>query len=110
MKENISESFNRLQQHDSKLRALRVLRHGELDEVILDVELRGASAQELTPMAVVLEDAIFLFSDLDLQGRRECAFSFLSNFLLILMPRKYLVSEKKQKRIIYRDILLGEVQ
>ena len=47
MKENISESFNRLQWYDSKLRALRVLRHGELDEVILDVELRGASAQEL---------------------------------------------------------------
>ena len=73
MKESISESFNRIQWHDSKLRSLRVLRRDAMDEVILDVELRGASEQELTPMAVVLEDAIFLFSDLDLQGKRECA-------------------------------------
>jgi len=73
MNESISESFNRLQWHDSKLRSLRVLRHGDLDEVILDVELRGASEQELTPMTVVLEDAVFFFTDIDLQGKRECA-------------------------------------
>jgi hypothetical protein len=73
MNENVSESFNRLQWHDSKLRSLRVLRRDDLDEVILDVELRGASEQELTPITVVLDDAIFFFSDIDLQGKRECA-------------------------------------
>jgi hypothetical protein len=73
MNESVSESFNRLQWHDSKLRSLRVLRHDDLDEVILDIELRGASEQELTPITVVLDDAIFFFSDIDLQGKRECA-------------------------------------
>ena len=31
------------------------------------------SEQELTPMTVVLEDAVFFFGDIDLQGKRECA-------------------------------------
>lgn len=73
MSENISESFNRLSWHDSKLRSLRIARRDDLDEVVLDVELRGRSGQELTPITVVLEDAVFFFSDIDLQGKRECA-------------------------------------
>ncbi len=73
MNENIPESFNRLVWHDSKLHSLRIARRDDLDEVILDVELRGMSEQELTPMTVVLEDAIFFLSDIDLQGKRECA-------------------------------------
>jgi hypothetical protein len=73
MSENISESFNRLHWHDSKLRSLRILRDDDLDEVLLDVELRGVSEQELTPMTVVFEDAVFFFSDIDLQGKRECS-------------------------------------
>jgi hypothetical protein len=73
MSENISESFNRLSWHDSKLRSIRIARRDDLDEVVLDVELRGISKQELTPMTVVLEEAVFFFSDIDLQGKRECA-------------------------------------
>ena len=73
MTESVLESFNRLQWHDSKLRSLRVLRRDDLDEVVLEVGLRGASEQELTPMFVVLEYAVFFFSDIDLQGKRECA-------------------------------------
>jgi hypothetical protein len=73
MRESVLESFNRLQWHDSKLRSLRVLRHDALDEVVLEIDLRGASEQELTPMLVVFEDAVFFFSDIDLQGKRECA-------------------------------------
>jgi len=73
MSESVSESFNRLQWHDSKLRSLRILRSDDLDEVRLDVELRGVSEQELTPITVVFEDAVFFFSDLDLQGKRECS-------------------------------------
>jgi hypothetical protein len=73
MNEHIPESFNGLIWHDSKLRSLRIIRRDDLDEVVLDVELRGMSEQELTPMTVVLEDAIFFFSDIDLQGKRECA-------------------------------------
>jgi len=73
MNENTLESFNRLQWHDSKLRSLRILRNDDLDEVRVDVELRGVSEQELTPMTVVFEDAVFFFSDIDLQGKRECS-------------------------------------
>jgi hypothetical protein len=73
MNEHIPESFNRLTWHDSKLRSLRIIRRDDLDEVVLDVELRGMSEQELTPMTAVLEDAVFFFSDIDLQGKRECA-------------------------------------
>jgi len=74
MNENLAESFNRLIWHDSKLRALRIFRNGhDLDVVHLDVELRGMPGQELTPMTVVLEDAVFFLSDIDLQGKRECS-------------------------------------
>ncbi len=73
MSDNVSESFNRLIWHDSKLRSLRILRNDDLDEVLLDVELRGMPGQELTPMTVVLENAVFFFSDIDLQGKRECS-------------------------------------
>jgi hypothetical protein len=72
--EKIPDSFNRLMWHDSKLRSLRIVRNtDDLDEVHLHVELRGMPGQELTPMTVVLEDAIFFLSDIDLQGKRECA-------------------------------------
>ena len=73
MNENVSESFNRLCWHDSKLRSLRILRNDDLDELRLDVELRGVSKQELTPMTIVFEDAVFFFCDIDLQGKRECS-------------------------------------
>lgn len=73
MSENVSESFNRLLWHDSKLRSLGIVRRDDLDEVILQVELRGMPGQELTPMTIVLEDAVFFFSDIDLQGKRECS-------------------------------------
>jgi hypothetical protein len=74
MPESVSDSFNRLRWHDSKLLSLRVVRNDDdLDDVLLDVELRGMPGQELTPMTVVLEDAVFFFSDIDLQGKRECA-------------------------------------
>jgi hypothetical protein len=73
MSENVSEFFNRLIWHDSNLRSLRILRNDDLHEVLLDVEFRGMQGQELTPMTVVLEDAVFFFSDIDLQGKRECS-------------------------------------
>jgi hypothetical protein len=74
MSENLGEAFNRLIWHDSKLRSLRIFRNAnDQDEAHLDIELRGMPDQELTPMTVVVEDAIFFLSDLDLQGKRECA-------------------------------------
>jgi hypothetical protein len=73
MTEQIAESFNRIFWHDSKLRSLRTRRHKDLDEVLLHVELRGVSEEELTPMTVVFEDAVFFFCDIDLQGKRECS-------------------------------------
>jgi hypothetical protein len=74
MGENIPESFNRLIWHDSKLRSLRIVRNANgLDEVLLDVELRAVSQQERAPATIRFEDAIFFFSDVDLQGKRECA-------------------------------------
>lgn len=73
MVENLSDSFNRLIWHDSKLRALRILRKADLDEVHLDVDFMAMSGQEFTPLTVVLEDALFFFSDIDLQLKRECS-------------------------------------
>ncbi len=69
----VCERFNRLLWHDSKLRAFQVLRGDSVDDVVLELELRGASELELTRMTLVLEDAIFLFCDIDLQGKRECS-------------------------------------
>lgn len=39
----------------------------------LEVELRGIAPNDFTPMAVIFEDAVFFISDIDLQGKRECA-------------------------------------
>ena len=73
MNKKTLDSFNRLQWHDSKLRSVRILRNDDLDEVRLGVELRGVSEEELTPMTVVFDDAVFFLSDIDLQGKRECS-------------------------------------
>jgi hypothetical protein len=73
MSENTPEFFNRLIWHDSKLLSFRIIRKNDVDEVVLEVELRGISENELTAMTVTLEDAVFFLSDIDLQGKRECA-------------------------------------
>lgn len=67
------QSFNALAWHDSKLRSFRILRKEDTDEVRLDVELRGTDPNDLTPVTVIFEDAVFFISDIDLQGKRECA-------------------------------------
>lgn len=73
MDTNTIERFNSLVWHDSKLHSLRILRSNDVDEVLLDLEFRGMQGQELTPMTAILEDAVFFFSDIDLQGKRECS-------------------------------------
>jgi hypothetical protein len=70
---DICEQFNRLFWHDSKLRSLRLLRNNDLDEVVLELELLGMPQQEHTPMTLVFEGAVFFFSDIDLQGKREAS-------------------------------------
>jgi len=67
------ERFNRVFWHDSKLRSFQVVRRDDVDDVVLELELRGASELELTPTTLVLQDAVFLFCDIDLQGKRECS-------------------------------------
>jgi hypothetical protein len=67
------ERFNRVLWHDSKLRTFRVVRMDDVDDVVLELELRGASGLELTRAILVLHDAVFLFCDIDLQGKRECS-------------------------------------
>src|SRR5579863_7667899 len=106
MNENVSESFNRLIWHDSKLRSLRVFRNDDdLDEVFLDVELRGMPGQELTPMSVVLEDAVFFFSDIDLQGKRECSDDISS---AKCEPKTDLMAKLQDERLKYSpDALAG---
>lgn len=50
MGENIPESFDRLIWHDSKFRSLRIQRNADdLDEVRLDIELRGCRAKNSHP-------------------------------------------------------------
>src|ERR1700731_1432910 len=98
MNEHVSESFNRLVWHDSKLHSLRIVRRDDLGEVVLDVELRGMSEQELTPMTVVLEDAVFFFSDIDLQGKRECADDISS---AKCEPKSDLMTKLQNERLKY---------
>jgi hypothetical protein len=106
MSENVSESFNRLFWHDSKLRSFRVLRkNNDLDEVLLDIELRSASEQELTPMTVVFEDAIFFFSDIDLQGKRECSDDISS---AKCGTKTNLMAELQNDRLKYSPEALGK--
>lgn len=69
---DISESFNRLPWHDSKLTGVYIHHRGDVDDVLMDVQLREPSVG-LTPVTIVLEDAVFFFCDLDLQGKRECS-------------------------------------
>jgi hypothetical protein len=45
----------------------------DVDGVVLELELRGTSGLELTRAILVLHDAVFLFCDIDLQGKRECS-------------------------------------
>jgi hypothetical protein len=44
------------------------------------------SEKELTPMTVVLEDAVFFFSDIDLQAEPECAVLRWPFFPLVPIP------------------------
>jgi hypothetical protein len=71
--DEVSESFNRLTWHDSKLIAVHLQRSGDIDDVIVDLQMRQFSKLELTPATLVLEDAAFFFCDLDLHGKWECA-------------------------------------
>jgi hypothetical protein len=73
MSRNVPDLFNHVFWHDSELRSLQIIRKGDSDEVHLQVNLQGLNGQELTPTKVVLEDAVFFLSDIDLQGKRECS-------------------------------------
>jgi hypothetical protein len=70
----LCERFNKLEWHDSKLRSFGVVRDDDDgDNVVLNLELRGISEQELTPATVTLEDATYLRADVDLEGKAECS-------------------------------------
>jgi len=69
----ISERFNRIVWHDSKLRALQVLHREDVDDVVFELELRGSAESALARSILVLHDAVFLICDVDLQGKRECS-------------------------------------
>ena len=73
MSENALSFFNSLIWHDSELLSLQTVRNHELDEVHLELNLRNVNGQETTPTTLVFEDAIFFFSDIDLQFKRECS-------------------------------------
>jgi hypothetical protein len=71
-REQLCESFNHLLWHDSKLRGIHLQHRGDVDDMILDTEMRGLSERELTPATVILEDVAFIICDLDVQGKRGC--------------------------------------
>lgn len=73
MTDRLVDSFNRMYWHDSKLLSIEINRNEDVDEVILNIEMRGVPGQVLKPIKMIFEDAVFFFSDLDLQGKRECA-------------------------------------
>ena len=70
---NVCEQFNRLKWHDSKLRSFCVSRKGDTDHVVVFLELRGISTQELAPATLILEDAAYIKAELDLEGKYQCS-------------------------------------
>jgi hypothetical protein len=70
--EDVPELFNRLPWHDSKLRGVCVQHRGNIDDVILDIELWDSN-YKLIPVKIVLEDTSFFLCDLDLRGKRACS-------------------------------------
>ena len=71
--QTMCQSFNELAWHDSKLRAIHIQHRGDVDDVVVEVELREADGSNLTPTKVVLEDVAFVFCDLDLQGKSQAS-------------------------------------
>lgn len=70
---NVCEQFNKLKWHDSKLRSFSVLREGDTDHVVVSLELRGISTQELASATLILEDAAYIKAELDLEGKHQCS-------------------------------------
>jgi hypothetical protein len=70
---DVCARFNGLFWHDSKLRGFRILNRDDVDDCEFELELRGPAGSELIRRILVLQDAVFLFCDLDLQGKRECS-------------------------------------
>jgi hypothetical protein len=69
----LCQNFNRLQWHDSKLRSFAIVREQDIDNLVLGVELRGISAEELKPATLILMDAIYVRAELDLAGKHQCS-------------------------------------
>jgi hypothetical protein len=69
----LCERFNIVQWHDSKLRSFAVVRQGDRDDVVLQLELRGLPKAELTPATLTLVDATYMRADVDFEGKRECS-------------------------------------
>jgi hypothetical protein len=102
------ERFNRVLWHDSKLRALQVLHRDDVDDVVLELELRGASERDLTPMTLVLHDAVFLFCDIALQGKRECSDDISSAKCSAESDLKTKIQEDRLKWVEYSpDAMVG---
>jgi len=46
-----------------------VVRRDDTDDVVLNLELRGISEAELTPMTLTLKDAVYIKIEMDLVGK-----------------------------------------
>jgi hypothetical protein len=69
----LCESFNKLQWHDSKLRSFGIVRKNDRDDVVFQLELLGKSEGHYVPATLTLVDATYLKTEVDLDGKYQCA-------------------------------------
>ncbi|MBV9179720.1 MAG: hypothetical protein JO356_00290 [Acidobacteria bacterium] len=71
--DEICSRFNKVLWHDSKLCSFAVVREGDRDDIVFNLELRGMPGLELTPAILTLIDATYLKAEVDLDGKHQCA-------------------------------------
>jgi len=94
----VPELFNRLPWHDSKLRGICIQRRGEVDDIILDIEMWESmcdSMNKLVPVRIILEDASFFICDLDLRGKQACSDDISSAKCLMESELKNKIQEER---------------
>lgn len=69
----VCNRFNEISWHDSKLRSFAVVREGDRDNVIFQLELQKPPELALEPATLTLVDATYLRADLDLDGKYQCS-------------------------------------
>jgi hypothetical protein len=70
---DICSEFNKIQWHDSKLRSFGVVRQNDRDDLVIELELREGSGENLKPTTLTLVDAAYFRAEVDFDGKYQCA-------------------------------------